>query len=184
MLARVEECGSTYLPQVNAFYVREFQMMHAAEDVTRFLHQACQGLPHRLNGHPTESEFSIGERAVDRFYVRVMEHAIADFGSRVLYPSRSAQAAESVPLKRSAVDRIAQAAAQDEANLESTALDVGRRIGGQVYDAYLSGKLEPRGLRRLFLAHLEEPGMARKVCGAVLSKLKAVSRSMARAAQV
>ena len=45
MLARVEECGSTYLPQVNAFYVREFQMMHAAEDATRFLHQACQGLP-------------------------------------------------------------------------------------------------------------------------------------------
>src|SRR6266576_3435457 len=51
MLVRVEECGSTYLPQVNAFYVREFQMMHAAEDATRFLHQACQGLPQRLNGH-------------------------------------------------------------------------------------------------------------------------------------
>ena len=50
MLASVEERGSAYLPQVNAFYVREFQMMHAAEDATRFLHQACQGLPQRLNG--------------------------------------------------------------------------------------------------------------------------------------
>ena len=48
MLARVEERGSAYLPQVNAFYVREFQMLHAAEDATRFLHQACQGLPQRL----------------------------------------------------------------------------------------------------------------------------------------
>jgi len=56
MLAHVEEFGSTYLPQVNAFYVREFQMMHAAEDATRFLHQACQGLPHRLNGFATEPE--------------------------------------------------------------------------------------------------------------------------------
>ena len=30
MLARIEECGSAYLPEVNAFYVREFQMMYAA----------------------------------------------------------------------------------------------------------------------------------------------------------
>src|SRR5215469_16369747 len=50
LIARVEECGSAYLPEVNAFYVREFQMVHAAEDATRFLHQACQGLPQR-NGH-------------------------------------------------------------------------------------------------------------------------------------
>ena len=54
MLAGVEERGSAYLPQVNAFYVREFQMMHAAEDATRFLHQACQGLPQRLNGNADE----------------------------------------------------------------------------------------------------------------------------------
>src|SRR5499427_1691934 len=47
LIARVEECGSAYLPEVNAFYVREFQMVHAAEDATRFLHQACQGLPQR-----------------------------------------------------------------------------------------------------------------------------------------
>ena len=45
MLDHVAERGSAYLPQVNAFYVREFQMIHAAEDATRFLHQACQGLP-------------------------------------------------------------------------------------------------------------------------------------------
>src|SRR5580698_9831240 len=51
MLNSVEENGSAYLPQVNAFYIREFQMMHAAEDITRFLHHACQGLPQRLNGH-------------------------------------------------------------------------------------------------------------------------------------
>src|SRR4029077_10382407 len=49
LLASVKERGSAYLPQVNAFYVQEFQMMHAAEDAARFLHQACQGLPQRVN---------------------------------------------------------------------------------------------------------------------------------------
>src|SRR5499427_9103843 len=66
LIARVEECGSAYLPEVNAFYVREFQMMHAAEDATRFLHQACQGLPQRWNGHPAKT--SELERTPDRFY--------------------------------------------------------------------------------------------------------------------
>ena len=184
MLAHVEEFGSTYLPQVNAFYVREFQMMHAAEDATRFLHQACQGLPHRLNGHSvTESEFSSSERTVDRFYVRVIEHTVAYFGSRVLYPSRPAPATENVPLKRAAIEKIAQAAARgEEVDFEASTLDLGQTIGSQIYEAYLAGKVAPSGVRRLFLAHLNEPGLARKVCGAVLSKLKAVSRPIARAA--
>ncbi|HXJ88660.1 MAG TPA: ChaN family lipoprotein [Candidatus Binatia bacterium] len=182
LLAKVEERGSSYIPQVNAFYVREFQMTHAAEDATRFLHQACQGLPHRANGHDPESEPSQGQRATDRFYARVLEHAIAEFGARVLYPSRPAPAGEIPPLKRAAIERLAQAAARGETNVEVTAFEVGQKIGGQIYDAYLAGKLTPVGLRRLFLAHLDEPGLARKVCGAVLSKLKGVSRPQARAA--
>jgi hypothetical protein len=182
MLIRVEECGSTYLPQVNAFYVREFQMMHAAEDVTRFLHQACQGLPHRWNGQfAQESEFSNEQRAADRFYARVIEHAIGYFGSRVLYPSRPAPVTDNAPLKRAAVDKIAQAAARSEESVEPAALELGQRMGSQIYDAYLAGKVAPGGLRRLFLAHLDEPGLAREVCGAVLSKLRSASRLMVRA---
>src|ERR1039458_2813800 len=92
MLTSVEEHGSAYLPQVNAFYLREFQMIHAAEDATRFLHQACQGLPQRLNGNSEEQSAvnGNGERknAIDDFYARVIEHAVAYFGSRVLCPSR------------------------------------------------------------------------------------------------
>jgi hypothetical protein len=172
MLARVEEYGSTYLPQVNAFYVREFQMMHAAEGATRFLHQACQGLPRRWNGHfAQESGLSSEQRAADRFYACLMEHAIAYFGSRVLYPSRPAPVMNDAPLKRVAIDKIAQAAARGQESVELTALELGQRIGSQIYDAYLAGKVAPGGLRRLFLAHLDEPGLARKVCGAVLSKL-------------
>src|SRR5579859_82071 len=81
MVTRVFDRGSAYLPQVNAFYIREFQMMHAAEDVTRFLHHACQGLPHRLNGYPAGVTASEEERGRDRFYASVIEHAVAYFGS-------------------------------------------------------------------------------------------------------
>ena len=185
MLWQVEERGSTYLPQVNAFYVREFQMLHAAEDATRFLHQACQGLPHRVIGHATEPEGTNAERSVDRFYSRVIEHAIAYFGSRVLYPSRPAPGTENAPLKRATIEKIAQAAARDEnGDLDASALALGQTMGSQIYDAYLAGKVAPSAVRRLFLAHVNEPGLARRVCGSVLAKLKAVSRPITRAAHV
>jgi hypothetical protein len=182
LIARVEECGSAYLPEVNAFYVREFQMVHAAEDATRFLHQACQGLPQRLNGHGPV-EIQEGDRAADRFYARVVEHAIAFFGSRVLYPSRPAAVVDESLLSRAAIERVVQAAVHTENDgFESSAVELGHRIGSQLYDAYLAGKIAPGGLRRLFLAHLHEPGMARKVCGSVISKLRLVSRPAAKAA--
>jgi hypothetical protein len=182
LLAKVEECGGSYIPQVNAFYVREFQMMHAAEDATRFLHQACQGLPHRVNGHvAAEYANSAEQRATDRFYARVLEHAIAEFGARVLYPSRPAASGENSPLKSAAIEKLAQAALRDEADLEATAREIGSRIGNQIYEAYLAGKVTPSGLKRLFLAHLDEPGMARKVCAAIISRLRGASRPSARA---
>ena len=185
MLASVEDRGSAYLPQVNAFYIREFQMMHAAEDAARFLHHACQGLPRRLNGNPVvTTDNENGRVAIDEFYARVIEHAVAYFGSRVLYPSRPVpNVINSEPLSRAACDKAAQAAAHAElSRRESAAQDLGCRIGSQIYDAYLAGKVAPSGLRRLFLAHLDEPGMARKVCSAVISKLRSISRPLSRAA--
>ena len=173
LLAGIEIRGSAYIPQVNAFCVRNLQMMHAAEDVARFLHHACQGLPARPD-----------RNAVDEFYVLVIEHAVAYFGSRVLYPSRPApDAGELGTLSRAACTKAARAAARGGHNeLESTAQRWGYRIGSDIYDAYLSGKVTPRGLRRLFLTHLDEPGVARKVCATVISKLRALSRPQARAA--
>ncbi len=180
MLASVEERGSAYLPQVNAFYVREFQMIHAAEDATRFLHQACQGLPQRLNGHSEQGSTRNGNSArlsaIDDFYARVIEHAVAYFGSRVLYPSRPAPD-DASPLSRAACEKAAQAAVRAEASKhESAAKELGYRIGSQIYDAYLAGKIAPAGVRRLFLAHLDEPGLARKVCAAVITKLRSALR--------
>ena len=185
LLAHVEERGSAYLPQVNAFYVREFQMMRAAEDATRFLHQACQGLPQRLNGEPVAANAKDEDKnSIDEFYARVIEHAVAYFGSRVLYPSRPApDAGDSSQLSRAACEKAAQAAVRSDAGkFESAAQEWGEQIGSQIYDAYLAGKVAPSGLRRLFLAHLDEPGLARKVCTAVIAKLRSVSKPLSRAA--
>jgi uncharacterized iron-regulated protein len=177
LLSSVEDRGSAYLPQVNAFYVREFKMMHAAEDATRFLHQACQGLPRRLNGHALQTvggDPSPLRHKAEEFYTRIVEHAVAYFGSRVLYPSRPAPEVDSAPpLSRAAIDKAAQAALRsDPEKFATSAEEWGYRIGSQIYDAYLAGKVVASGLRRLFLAHLDEPGMPRKVCAAMISKLR------------
>jgi hypothetical protein len=65
---------------------------------------------------------------------------------------------------------------------EAAAQDWGFRIGSQIYEAYLAGKIAPAGLRRLFLAHLSEPGIARKICAAVIGRLRSFARSLTRAA--
>jgi heme-binding uptake protein ChaN (Tiki superfamily) len=180
-LANVEEHGSAYLPQVNAFCVREFKMMHAAEDAARFLHHACRGLPQCVNGHGIRNQVlleNVGEvLRIDAFYIRAIEHAVAYFGSRVLYPSRLAPERESLSLSRAALEKAAQVAIRsDGAKLESTAQEWGYRMGSQIYDIYLAGRVKPAGLRRLFLAHLEEPGLARKVCIAVIAKTRSAAR--------
>ena len=85
MLKRVQEQGCAYLPQVNAFYMHDFQMLHASEEAARFLHHACRGLPAQV----ATREESAAEPG-DFFYGRVLEDALAYFGSRVLYPARAA----------------------------------------------------------------------------------------------
>ena len=178
MLTSVEERGSAYFPEVNAFHIREFQMMHAAEDATRFLHHACRGLPQRLNGQGADGNDVPGNTPAlptDAFYTRVIEHAAAYFGSRVLYPSRPAPETEDSPaLSRAALEKAAQSAIRADAEkFEAITQDWGFRIGSQIYTVYLAGKVKPHGLRRLFLTHLDEPGLPRKVCTAVIAKIRA-----------
>ena len=179
VLTRVESRGSVYIPQVNAFCIREFQMVHVAEDVARFLHQACQGLPHSLNGHAPNGTEAKERNSPDHFYARVIEHAVAYFGSRVLYPSRPAPETGDLPqLSRAGCEKAAQIAAQaDMEEFESRAQQWGDLIGHQIYEAYLAGKVAPAGVRRLFLAHLDEPGLARKVCATVIAKLRSIVRN-------
>jgi hypothetical protein len=179
MLATVEERGSAYFPQVNAFYVREFQMMHAAEDATRFLHQACRGLPQRVMTVTNGDSARVNAiAAYDGFYTRVIEDAVAYFGSRVLYPSRPAPAEDAQALSRAACERAAQAAIRAEAEkFDASARDLGYQLGSSLYGAYLAGRVTASGLRRLFLARVDEPGLARKVCTAVMARIRPRSRN-------
>jgi hypothetical protein len=109
----------------------------------------------------------------------VIEHAVAYFGSRVLYPARPAPETEASPaLSRAAIEKAAQEIIRADAQkFESTAQGWGYRIGSHIYDAYLAGKVKQSALRRLFLVHLDQPGLARKVCTAVIAKLRSASRS-------
>ena len=170
MLQKVEAQGSVYLPSINAFYVREFQMMYAAEEATRFLHHACRGLPLRRNGHPLPAI----ERS-DRFYVRTMEHALAYFGSRVLHPARSAVRAEQgTEFSRAGCEsRLQEALRGDRNKFDSTAQALGYLLGSELYDSYLRGCVSRTTLRHLFLSRIDEPGKARKACFEVVAKVRA-----------
>lgn len=171
-LAKLEQRGSAYLPQVNAFCIREFQLVHAAEDATRFLHHACRGLPLRADAHGP-SFVGAQENSVDTFYVRLVENAVAYLGSRILYPSRPApEVDDAFTLTRIACEKAALAAARSgDEKLDAAARLWGDSLGSKIYDAYLAGRVKPSGLRRLFLAHLHEPGLARKVCTAVMARV-------------
>src|ERR1700740_1780750 len=85
VLRRVEDRGCAYLPQVNAFYMHDFQMLYATEEAARFLHHACRGLPAGVAARDEAAD-----EPADFFYGRALENALAYFGSRVLYPARPA----------------------------------------------------------------------------------------------
>ena len=155
LLRKIEELGSAYLPRTNAFYVREFQMAHAAEEASRFLHNACRRLP-ALNLANKSVELA------DRFYGRVLEHTLAYLGSRVLYPARSAEPLSE--LSRSALDEAMRAAVRDASDFEEKTRQCGYAIGSGLYDKYLAGAITRNQLRHLFLTQLDAPGRARKLC--------------------
>jgi uncharacterized iron-regulated protein len=169
MLRKVEARGSVYLPAINAFYIREFQMKCAAEEASRFLHHACRGLPLRRNGHAVAA----GE-PTDRFYARTLEHALAYFGSRVLYPARPAISdQEACEFSRAACERLMHDALHsDRARFDALAQKLGYTLGSQLYDAYLRGCVSRSVLRHLFLARIDDRGKARQTCFEVVRKVR------------
>jgi len=52
-------------------------------------------------------------------------------------------------------------------------------MGSELYDAYVKGCVSRRVLRNLFLAHIEEPGKARRTCFELLRKTKSSKKSRA-----
>ena len=205
MLRQVHERGSAYLAPLNAFYIRRFEMTSATEDAARFLHHACRGVPHRVNGKASDPR-----GAEDLFFVATLEHALACFGSRVLYPARPAfrdadlkqwyeltsedlaqktslpycdavealdflawhrQAGSGISSRPASVDWT-QVLAFTGRKWNFVTERLGCLVGNDLYDAYMEGRIAPAAVRRLFLAHLEEPGAASAVYAHLNSRLR------------
>jgi hypothetical protein len=205
----VETRGSAYLPHANTIYVRDFRMVHAAEEAARFLHHACRGLALRGPG-------AIFANAEDAFYTCTLEHAFAYFGSRVLYPARPpARESElyelydytredveqstnfSFPEFIAMVDFLALHRGYElnphrypeppepiRTGIQCTGekfqyctQQLGYMLGTDLYDAYLEGEVTPRFLKKLFLIHLEEPGLAPAAYFSIVKKIRRVKKS-------
>src|SRR6202041_4134381 len=55
---------------------------------------------------------------------------------------------------------------------------LGYLTGNDLYDAYLQGRVTPAALRKLFLAHIERPGMAREAYGILRARLGSGQRAI------
>ena len=190
LLRQARVRGSVYLAPINAVYVRQFHMATSAEDATRFLHQACRGLPSLSNGKvhgQRKAPPSHLRSNDDAFYETVVEHALAFFGSRILHPARPAlrdsdlaelyditcedlEQQTVLPLAEAveALDFLTQHRASPADAPEFTgrkyefvAERLGYLAGTDLYDAYLEGQLTTAAVRKLFLSHIENPGIAR-----------------------
>jgi Haem-binding uptake, Tiki superfamily, ChaN len=216
LLRQVRERGSVYLKPINAVYVREFRMTSSAEDATRFLHQACRGLPNLSNGsnsralaQHTTPHAAAETQPLDRddaFYMAVFEHALAFFGSRILHPARpalrDADLADLFDVTREDLERqtslpfadavealdfltghrehdfcAAQAPAFAGRKCEYAAEQLGYLTGNDLYDAYLEGRLTTAALRKLFLTHIEQPGLARAAYVRLRTRLRSGRRA-------
>ena len=216
LLHQVRERGSVYLAPINTVYVREFRMTSSAEDATRFLHQACRGLPNLSNGKalaqhttPFAASHIAPVAPLDRddaFYVAVFEHALAFFGSRILYPARPAlrdpdianlfdvtredlehqaslpfadavEALDFLTQHRQHQFRSAQAPAFTGHKYEYVARQLGYLTGTDLYDAYIEGRLTTAALRKLFLTHIEQPGLARAAYVRLQTRLRSGRRT-------
>jgi hypothetical protein len=203
LLRQVRERGSVYLTPINAVYVRQFRMTSSAEDATRFLHQACRGLPNLCKGKASVAQLLDKD---DAFFAIVFEHALAFFGSRILHPARpalrDADIAELFDVTREdlehqtslpfvdavdALDFLTQHRAQEAQasqapeftarKYEYVAEQLGYLTGNDLYDTYLEGRLTTSALRRLFLAHIEQPGIARNAYVQLRKRLRSGQRT-------
>ncbi|HTS57853.1 MAG TPA: ChaN family lipoprotein [Terriglobales bacterium] len=169
MLAKVETRGSVYLPSVNAIYLRQFQMSYTAEEVARFLHHACRGLPLRRHAwFPSTGD------ARDRFFARTVEHALAYLGSCVMYPARPSEdgAGDEVLSQRLCQKWAEHAVSNDRKKFDDTAQKLGYLVGRELYAAYLRGSVSCTTLRHLFLSRLEGPGEAGRILNEILRRTR------------
>ncbi len=168
-LKRLEERGCAYFPAANTIYIREFRMAYVAEEMTRFLHHACRGLPlgAKRGQVPVEAE--------DAPYGLVLENCLGYFGSRLLCPARPAIHEDDFPDLTSGEtlsDLFDPARLRLRAGAsEPIGRQLGYRLGTGLYSAYMDGRVTKNWLRSVFMSRLDTPGSAREVCREIICKI-------------
>jgi uncharacterized iron-regulated protein len=188
ILARLDAQGCCYVPRLNTFFVRHFEMLHLTEEIASYVHRACRGA---IGKTPAPMVEAIPQQV---FYERALEEALRIFGSRVLYPSRPVLREEElyalyVSPENSGFPReeleklldflvmhkdyethrgkywrtpalIEQGIELSGTKLEYLTRQLGQLLGNQLYEGYLAGLVSKRMLRSLFFADLSLPGAA------------------------
>jgi Haem-binding uptake, Tiki superfamily, ChaN len=142
----------------------------------------------------------------DAFYMTVFEHALAFFGSRILHPARPAlrdtdladlfdvtredlehqtslsfadavEALDFLTQHREHDSGAAQAPAFTGRKYQYVAEQLGYLTGNDLYDAYLEGRLTTAALRKIFLTHIEQPGVAREAYVQLKTRLRSGQRA-------
>ncbi|HYG99937.1 MAG TPA: ChaN family lipoprotein [Terriglobales bacterium] len=224
ILSRFHANGTCYVPSLNSVFVREYTLVNGAEEAARFLHLVARGSMAESENHPaqdraaeaTEDPPSDGlDRAStsdeDRFYTRVLEEALAYFGSRALYPGRAPvkeidlyglyseprEPIDTVGLRsqreylqmidflvlhrdyetncrnyRERPQLLHEGVGWPGARFDFVTQWLGRLLGSQIYDAYVSGRVAKRFIRALFLRNLDKPGTARTLYFVTIRRLR------------
>jgi hypothetical protein len=168
-LKRLEERGCAYLPAANTLYIREFRMAYVAEEMTRFLHHACRGLPacSRRSDELVETQAALLRLTV--------ENCLGYFGSRLLCPTRPAihddELAEVAPGETMTQMLDPSKLASHLNAPQRLSQQLGYKLGASLYDAYMNGRATKSWLRSVFMSKLETPGSARRVCREITRKI-------------
>ena len=84
------ENGSYYVPELNLLIAHSLRMISTTREVSRFVHHACRDF------ETTSTATSLAHESEEAFYARALENGLAEFGARILYPSRPAVAEDTL----------------------------------------------------------------------------------------
>ena len=112
--------------------------------------------------HQTSLPFVDAVEALDF----LTQHRAQDFRNSHRFPRRS-----------SALESLAPAPAFTGRKYEYTSEQLGYLTGTDLYDAYIEGRLTTAALRKLFLTHIEEPGVAREAYVQLKKRLRSGQRA-------
>lgn len=188
ILSRLHTDGCCYVPRLNTFFVKHFEMLRVTEEIASYVHRACRGVIGKV-------PIAIVEQSPEQtFYKRAVEHALRTFGSRVLYPARPVLREEDLyslyvspensEFPRDELEKLVdflvmhkdyeahrdkywrtpvlveQGIQSAGRKLDYLTSQLGQLLGNELYEAYLAGLISKRAIRALYFTDLAAPRAA------------------------